>query len=147
MLRHTCTRTSYLLYWHKIIFSQKITLKNWLRRPIHDSRSPLPISHHLPLDQNYPLNWQALPPIESLISICSLMWIKIRQCSRDGATLENKTALADFFISSYGRNKVRFTHPQEIETSTASRIHPKAASAQTRFADLPPSTTSPWLQI
>jgi hypothetical protein len=56
------------------------------------------------------------------------MQIKIRQCNRDGATLENTTALANFFISMYRCHKVRFTHPSESEISMAGgRTNPKVA--------------------
>jgi hypothetical protein len=80
------------------------------------------------------------------------MQIKIRQCSRDGVTLGNVSALVDFFISPYSRHKVRFT----LHTSTSDRNfhgtkpHPPKSghcSQTSASTDLLPSTTSPWLPI
>jgi hypothetical protein len=71
-----------------------------------------------------------LPIFGSLISICRLMQIEIRQFYGIGQTLGIAATLVDFLISAYIANNVRFTHPWEIETSMAeSHIHPKAATA------------------
>ena len=73
------------------------------------------------------------------------MQIKIRQRHRFGARLEIAATLADFFISPYSCHKVRFTH---LERSKLPWHKASGHCSQTSAsADLPSSTTSPWLPI
>ena len=75
---------------------QKITFKNWLQLPTQDSRSK-----ESALNTRWAKNWILD------FDFCSLIQIKIRQCSRDGGNVRKHDYIGRFFISSYGRHKVR----------------------------------------
>jgi hypothetical protein len=131
-------------------FTSKITFKNWLQLPTQDSRIKLPISINKRSAKNHPFNWRALPTFGSLILICSLMQIKIRQRYRVGATLRNCGYNGWFFYFPLQLQQ------SEIHTSTrdqnfhGTKPHPPKSghcSQTSASADLPPSTTSPWLPI
>ena len=131
----------YLLYWHKIISRQKSHSKidsNYLPKTPEAHRQSAITSHSA---KNYPLNWRALPSIESLISICLSNANQHQAMLRHEADIRNCRNIGRFFISPYSRHKVRFMHPWAIETSMArSHIHPiiHARPHHHSQPDLPP---------